>query len=292
MKSKRRGIIFALVLALVLCSAAVAMADVDYSQWDSQSSYPSDIVNTQYFAAVRALVDKGAVTGDTDGLFHPENPITRAEFSKIITIATNNTGNMATLQEKELFTDLSGYGWAKGYINCAAEAKIVEGVGGSQFAPGKNVTYAEAITMVIRTKSGAVFMAESLGTWPNGYIKYAEMYNMIGDVTVNDWNAPATRGDVAKLVYRNMPKSSADSASVAITPSENVTAPAVLLANTSAVSGTLTYQWYKDGTAIQGATGITYNATEAGRYYVSVTTAKTGYTDSTVTSATVTVKAP
>ena len=70
----------------------------------------------------------------------------------------------------------------------------------------KNITYAELITILVRTNAGAASELESYGTWPSNYIQYVQLYNMLGDVSVTDWNAPATRGDTAKLIYRFMPK--------------------------------------------------------------------------------------
>ena len=47
---------------------------------------------------------------------------------------------------------------------------------------------------------------EERGNWPNNYIDYVTTYNYLGDVNVKDWNAPAPRGDAAKLIYRFIPK--------------------------------------------------------------------------------------
>jgi len=209
MKIMKKTILVVLVLTLVLSSSMVAMAaesEIDYSQWDSSAKYPSDIANTKYAASVGWLVDKLAVTGDTDGLYHPENSINRAEFSKMMAIATNKTTNLEKLKTVDKFSDLSGYGWAKGYINCVEEAGIVKGIGGDLFAPGNNVTYVEVIAMIVRVKPGLEATVNGMGQWPDNYIKYAQMYNMIGDLVISDWNAPATKGDVAILMYRNLPK--------------------------------------------------------------------------------------
>jgi hypothetical protein len=190
----------AFIVVLVLIAgggAGAAAADIDYGSWDTKPTYPTDVQNTKYFSAVKALMDAQAITGDTDGLFHPDKAITRAEFASIVVRA----GHQQNLTESEAYvTDMDGYGWAKSYINRAYENSWIRGVGDGKFAPGKNVTYAEVITVLIRVQRGQE--EELAGRWPDAYIQYADMYNLTGNVNIHNWNAPASKGDVAILVDR------------------------------------------------------------------------------------------
>ncbi|HYE12003.1 MAG TPA: S-layer homology domain-containing protein [Patescibacteria group bacterium] len=207
MKRKNKAFILIVTLILALSSVTgVAFAEVDYNQWNSQSTYPQDVVGTPLFAAVKFLIDKKVLTGYSDGTFKPENYITRAEIAVAVAKMTNRTNDLENMAKENKFSDLTGYDWAKGYINAAADGGLIKGITSTTFEPGRNINYAELITMLIRTKSGAASELEGYGTWPNNYIQYAQMYNMLGDVAVSDWNAPATRGDTAKLMYRMMPK--------------------------------------------------------------------------------------
>ena len=79
-------------------------------------------------------------------------------------------------------------------------------MGDGTFAPDGNVTYAQVIAIIVRSKGVTDAEMSAYGKWPDNYAKYATMYNMTGDVTVSDWDAPASRGDVAKILYRNLPK--------------------------------------------------------------------------------------
>ena len=190
----------------IVSASGVVFADIDYSQWNSQASYPSDVVDTAYFTSVKYLIDKKIMTGYEDGTFKPANPITRAEIAVAMAKATNRTSQLAVMAQKSTFTDLAGYDWAKGYIYALVDGGMIKGTSATSFAPSKNISYAELITILVRTNSGAASTVESTGTWPNNYIQYVQMYNYLGDVTVTDWNAPATRGDAAKLMYRFLPK--------------------------------------------------------------------------------------
>lgn len=208
MKTPKRAFAFILTLALALTSiTGIAFAEVDYSQWDSQSAYPKDVVNTTLFAPVKFLIDNKVLTGYPDGTFKPGEPIIRAEVAVAITKMTNRTNNLVEMEKLNLFSDLSGYSWAKGYINTLANEDIIKGITNTTYEPAKNISYAELITMLVRSKGGAASEIENMGNWPNNYIQYAQMYNLLGDVVVTDWSADATRGDVAKLMYRMMPKS-------------------------------------------------------------------------------------
>ena len=91
-----KTLIFILTLILVMATTTVGVANIDYSQWNSTSKYPSDIAGTQLLTQARAYIDKGIITGDTDGLFHPERNITRAEYATIMAKATSNTGRIST----------------------------------------------------------------------------------------------------------------------------------------------------------------------------------------------------
>ena len=203
---RKKVVSILLTLIMVIASSAIAFADIDYSQWNSQSSYPSDVVNTTLFSPVKFLMDKKIVQGYEDGLFHAEKNITRAEYAKMMVVATNNTNNVTLYENKDIFTDLSGASWAKGYINTAYSVNLIQGMGDSKFAPGENVTYAQAIAILIRSKGITDSQMSAYGQWPDNYIQYANMYNMVGSVTIKDWNAAATRGDIAMILYRNLPK--------------------------------------------------------------------------------------
>ena len=208
-----------LILAIILTVASVtvtAFADIDYTQWDTGSAYPQDVVNTPLFTPVKALIDKKILTGYPDGTYKPQNNITRAEVAVALTKMTNHTNELDSAANINKFSDLTGYDWAKAYINVMSTAGIVKGITDSTFEPGKNISYAELITMLIRTKGGTATELDAYGKWPDAYIQFAQMYGMLGDVVISDWSAPATRGDMAKLVYRVMPKSSTTTSAISV----------------------------------------------------------------------------
>lgn len=206
---RKKVTVLALSAVMALSGVMPAFAAGDTSNWNSGNIYPQDVMNTALLTPVKYLMDKKIITGDTDGLFHPEKSISRAEFATMMAKATNRTKELDSVAKQNYYNDLTGYEWAKGYINACTKDSLIQGVGDQKFAPGKEVSYAEVITIIIRSKNPS---AVSTGTWPNNYIQYAQMYmnSMIFDRNITDWSAPANKGDVAMMLYRSMPKSSQD----------------------------------------------------------------------------------
>src|SRR5690554_3736890 len=68
---------------------------------------PSDIEGCWAEEAILALVNEGIITGYPDGTFKPEDPVTRAEFSKMIAkaFAIRTAG-------EPVFSDIEG-NWAE-----------------------------------------------------------------------------------------------------------------------------------------------------------------------------------
>ncbi len=292
---KKRSFILLMVAVLVLSSVSLGFGAIDYNQWNSNSSYPKDLVGTQLLNQARAFIDKGIITGDTDGLFHPERTINRAEYAAIMAKATNNTGDIAKAAKQDRFGDLKGYGWAKGFINVCHDAGLINGIGQNKYNPGGSVTYVEVIAVVLRSKGVSDATINQYGKWPNNYIKYAEILNMDGALMIKNWNAPATKGEVVQLLYRNMPKSSASAATVSVSssPSPPISSGAVTFSATATGTGTHSYQWYLNNVAIAGATSNTYSTTAptaVGAYHVRVTTSRPGYSDTVKISADIIVK--
>ena len=223
---KKRIISITMILMLMLCSTSIAFADddIDFSQWDSTRNpgahlpanpHPADVVGTRYILPVSTLIELGVITGDADGLFHPQRTITRAEFAAMMARTLKALDLIAAARGEHEFTDLDGFGWAVEYINTAADAGVLLGRGDGIFAPGDQVTYAEVITAIIRLRPGASQSAQAMGeVWPNNYILFAQIHNLVGDIVFGDWSDLATRGNVAWLTFRVIPREADDVAQI------------------------------------------------------------------------------
>ncbi|WP_027400298.1 S-layer homology domain-containing protein [Anaerovorax odorimutans] len=185
-----------LVFALVVALAATTMAF---------AAVPSDIEGQTYEKVVTDLMDKGIITGDNDGLFHPNDKLTRAQACVIVVKAMNPessevVGTATQKVPKSGFSDMRGYGWADGYVGYAVSKGITKGIGGNKFAPADKVTTEEMVTMLLRA---AGYSDKSLeGTWPENYMKKAEEVKLFADMgEVEKLPNPATKIAAAHLTY-------------------------------------------------------------------------------------------
>lgn len=122
------------------------LTDESRTKFWSQSSGYSDVKTGDWFNnAVSTLSKAGIIAGYEDGSFKPNGYITRAEFATIAARFFDVTYN-----GKDLFPDISGH-WAKDYINQAANKGFVNGYEDGTFKPDRNITRAEAVTLVNRT---------------------------------------------------------------------------------------------------------------------------------------------
>ena len=113
--------------------------------WSQSNSFTDVAADAWYNNAISTMANAGILDGYEDGSFHPNGYITRAEFA---TIAVRFFD--LSYQGEDLFPDIDGH-WAQDYINQAADAGIIEGYPDGTFGPQKQITRAEAVTMVNRT---------------------------------------------------------------------------------------------------------------------------------------------
>ena len=160
----------------------------------------SDIDGQYYQAAVEALVELGVIDGNPDGTFKGENVVTRAELSKMLVIALGQEQAAKIAKGSTQFTDVDADYWASGYINVAAQSKVIVGYPDGTFLPEEKVSYAEAVTMALRAL-GYKNVVETTGTWPTNYITKANELQLLKDMKNVDAEAGAKRGNIAILLW-------------------------------------------------------------------------------------------
>ena len=182
----RKILSMVLVLSLVLGSFGFAFAA------------PADVEGTDYEDAVTRLSALEILSGFPDGTFRPDETVTRAQFAKIMVTALG-VGEAAKYAAGETkFADVAADHWAAGYINVASDMGIINGYGNGTFGPEDQVTYAQAVTMIVRGL-GYEPKAQAMGGYPGGYLAVAAEKEITEDVNVVNTLA-ATRGDVALMV--------------------------------------------------------------------------------------------
>lgn len=104
-----------------------AFIDVGADRWSS--------------SVINALAAKGIISGNEDGLFRPEDNITRAEMAVFMAALTDSDYTAKT------FSDIKGH-WAEKSIEIAATQGWIAGYTDGTFKPDKFITRAEAVLFI------------------------------------------------------------------------------------------------------------------------------------------------
>ena len=159
-----------------------------------------NIQNEDVSKAVSRLSAFGIVNGMGDGEYHPEEMVTREQFAKLVVESLGLGNAVDAAKGKTRFTDVPADSWSTGYINVAVGQGIIKGIGNGKFAPTKEVSYAEAVTMLVRALGYKDQFLE--GSWPGNYVAKAAELDITDDV--NTMNGSADRGDVAIMVNNTL----------------------------------------------------------------------------------------
>ena len=193
------AVCLAVVLVLLLVSPAFAFTDT---------------AGSPYITAITDLSSRNIITGFTDGTFRPNSNVTRQQFAKMIVLTLGYT---VTLNDTCVFTDVDkGLSqidplYPYNYVAVCAAHLITEGVTPTQFAPTKNVTRAQLITMVARAADlldPPVDYAPPFGNFSTTHYPWARkaayaglLDGLAGMGQSYDFFQYATRGECAQLLY-------------------------------------------------------------------------------------------
>lgn len=97
----------------------------------------------------------GIMTGDGNGSFRPDAPITREEFAKALLTALKITGDDSAAAKQMTFSDVDDEAWYYETVEIACRTGIVNGIDDITFGVGQSITRQDAATMVIRARYAA-----------------------------------------------------------------------------------------------------------------------------------------
>lgn len=163
MKMKR---LTALLLCVLLLLPALPVAAVEPAgEMDAETEF---------------LRQLGILKGFED---EPDLPVTRAEFCVMVIRAMGREGDVSLHTARTIFRDVTASHWARGYINLAASitvgggnTRLAAGVGTGQFKPDAAITYAQAVTILMRMLGFGDREAGAI--WPNGYLNLAASFGV------------------------------------------------------------------------------------------------------------------
>lgn len=195
MKKKQRGIISLLLTIIMLSTVFNVYAESSAETAENIISSAAE-KDTRYQEGIGFLEYLGIFKGDDSGDMKSETNITRAEMAAVIL----RMMNIEELTEyKGEFEDVTENHWAANVIQTAYENSIISGMGDGTFAPDKDVTYEQAVKMVLCAVNYGAY-AEDAGGYPMGYIKQADKLD-ISEMAEGTIGESVIRRTVAKLIY-------------------------------------------------------------------------------------------
>lgn len=144
------------------------LTDQTRNEYWSQTNPFTDVAAEKWCNnAISTLFSMGIIDGYGDGAFRPDGLITRAAFTKMAV----NFFDYHVKDYDGRFTDVEGDAWYAGYIQAAAELKLIEGFDDGTFRPDDYITRAQACAIINRTL-GRVPDADRMSirplvTWPD-----------------------------------------------------------------------------------------------------------------------------
>lgn len=142
-----------LILCLVLSVFGGSAYAVHRYFEDAKGHWAEEAINT--------LTEQGIIAGYPDGLCHPDEIITRAEFATLL--AKTMTKNIEVSETNNLFTDIDGH-WAEQNILYLVEQKIIvaDDYENKLFQPNEPITRLEMVKMLVRALGDNCHSADCL----------------------------------------------------------------------------------------------------------------------------------
>ena len=143
---------------------------------------------------IETLTALNIFVGDENGNLNLEDNITRAEFATLITRILD----VKSTSIEALFNDVPVNHWANPAVGTCYNLGIINGYGDGNFGPEDNVTYEQAVKMLV-VALGYEPMASQKGGYPSGYLAVANSCGLTKGVHVT--SGAATRMTIAQLLY-------------------------------------------------------------------------------------------
>lgn len=185
--------------------ASVALGtDLAQSRYSStRVALSPDIADTKYAEAAELLGALGIMVGDAEsGAFRPDDAILRSEMAKVAVYSIGLEDIVKSSNGTTKFPDVPSDHWATGAINVADQQGLVIGDSEGTFRPDDNVTFEEAVTIIVRAL-GYEPAAQDKGGYPSGYMSIASQKQLLKGIDAVSAQ-PAKRGDIAQLVFNAM----------------------------------------------------------------------------------------
>lgn len=195
------------------------------------ANFPDVPQNHPNYAAIEYVQKAGIVSGYSDGTFHPDQKINRAEFAKILVgtrvqehkiqfgeagippVATPCFYNVTKAEFTKKYgqlPDIDFSAWYGDYVCNVLHYTIAQGYPDGTFKPNNNISFVEAAKMIVRSGIGAFDQWNEFGVqdiqseksvWFLPFVMYLEARQAI-PISIHTFEQTITRGEMAEMLYR------------------------------------------------------------------------------------------
>lgn len=169
----------------------------------------SDITGHWAEGYIKQAVSKGIISGYPNGMFKPDNSVTRAEFTVMLTTALNLKGKGTAV----MFTDDDQISqWAKPAVALALQTEIINGYKDGSFRPNSQITRAEMASMIAkalqvsRNVNTTTSFADdqAIPTWAKGAVEAIRQLGIVNGRGSNKFvpNDTATRSEAVVMLLK------------------------------------------------------------------------------------------
>ena len=168
----------------------------------------TDVADDAWYAeSVSALREKGLMVGLSDTIFGPNATFTRAQLA---TVLYRMAGEPAVIGEDD-FTDTENGTWYSDAVLWASQNGVVKGYGNGLFGTNDPTTQEQLATMLWRDAGSYVLGSEyadangvenNASAYAVDAVRWARVDDLLNDAIAFAPKQPASRGQVADMVYR------------------------------------------------------------------------------------------
>lgn len=161
------------------------------------------------FESIEVGATAGLFEGYPDGLFRPNQVMSRAELTTMMVRITKP--DLKSTIEKQVFPDLPYYHWSIRYVDAAKDMGLVIGYPDKEFKADRKITRAEGVSVATRFDSEYVVDPEddpysdvAQKHWAAGYIETSKQKGIL-DYLATERFAPKegiTRAEAAEIIAR------------------------------------------------------------------------------------------
>ncbi|MEA4919483.1 MAG: S-layer homology domain-containing protein [Clostridiaceae bacterium] len=155
-----------------------------------------DITDFSESAAAESLASLGII--DNVDNFNPNDCLTRSQFCKIAVLAAGFT-ETSLYSGYTIYPDVASNTWYAPYVNAAVRKyAIIKGDEKGNFNPESNITYGEAVTIMLRMLG---YTTADIGMmWPADYVNKAQSMGLSSGMRTHAAANAITRGQAAILL--------------------------------------------------------------------------------------------